>query len=117
MTIVRIKFPDARAAHAFADVLGDGAEKGTPPWLGAREARRAADRPGRTAELGWDEVQLARPLREKMPPRVRTLVEQAFAEGERMAELDRSRMRPGDAIRARLKAKGVYKDFRDEASG
>lgn len=114
MTIVRIKFPDARAARAFADVLGHRAEKGTPEFLGAREARRAADRPGKTAELGYDEVQRAAPLRDQMPPRVRPLIDEAMMEGARIAEIDRARMRPGDAIRARLKAQGLYHDFRDE---
>lgn len=98
MPVVRIKFPDRTAVESVARLL-DGEEG----WRGAREVRRAAERRGRIAELGTDEVYLIRDqllAGAYVVPRMRALLEDAITAADEAVARDAARVRPGDWIQA-----------------
>lgn len=89
---------DARAFREVADVV-----KGTLALgLLERELRRAADRPGLTAEVSVAEMRVLAACVESFPPRTRPVIREALGRGVESAEREAARPRPGNVARARM---------------
>lgn len=84
MAVVRMTFPDAGAIESAARAL----EQLPEAERGAREIRRAKERPGRTIELTAGEMILLGSVSDKVFPRIRAEIKQKAQEAEQLLQYD-----------------------------